>query len=492
MSKSEEMKAYLPRFFSDLREMQEIIGAEAPELEQINSIIFDQTDQHFIPTATWALERWERLLNIDRDITDDINVRRARIITQMSNFPSITYRTLERTINRYLKNPSAIVRTTPGRSHFSARVNAYDLQYERQIIQQLERMKPAHFAYTFTGEFKESTDSKNYYAQKLLLRMVQPYWDDLEQVFLDGKYPLDGSWNLNGYSEKQIHDYYKFMLQLKFKIEQLIDQKMRAKLRISINQQWTDEYKQIQTLRSRIGFFGMLPVYLDGMYNLDGSFSLDGYDNRFKRQLFAHRLVLTAKHINENDFAKRLTMRSHAKGFEQKNSAEKSVFRSAVGFFGYRPVVLNGRFRLDGYWNLSGVVEKEVGQQLFEHSLGLKVPFKSEKQERQKIVLSTKQSSFIEKKEENKVRFLSRVGFFDVLPIYLDGVQRLDGSWFLNGFNKKNVQLHKQRVAMRSVVRTPTTSKGTLTIKKDWWVLDGSVPLDGSRKLSATQEQVAI
>lgn len=55
MSKLDEMTAYLPPFLTKLKEMAELLQAEAPEFEKQNNGIFDLTDQLFVTTATWGL-----------------------------------------------------------------------------------------------------------------------------------------------------------------------------------------------------------------------------------------------------------------------------------------------------------------------------------------------------------------------------------------------------------------------------------------------------
>ncbi len=86
-------------------------------MERLDDSIFDMTDQLFPLTATWGLNRWERMLKVQRESGDSIELRRARILNLMSNIPPITYASLERAVNRFLKNPSAVVRLTTDRYH---------------------------------------------------------------------------------------------------------------------------------------------------------------------------------------------------------------------------------------------------------------------------------------------------------------------------------------------------------------------------------------
>lgn len=87
MSKLDEMTSYLPPFLTKLKEMAELLKAEAPESEKQNNSIFDLTDQLFVTTATWGLERWEKILNVMRESGDTDEIRRLRLISKMSNIP---------------------------------------------------------------------------------------------------------------------------------------------------------------------------------------------------------------------------------------------------------------------------------------------------------------------------------------------------------------------------------------------------------------------
>ncbi|CAI8939954.1 YmfQ family protein [Bacillus sp. IT-13CA1] len=155
MSKIEEMKNYLPPFLTKVREMSKLLQAEAPEFEQQNKDIFDLTDQLFITTATWGLDRWEALLNVAKESGDSIEIRRLRLISKTSNIPPATYQAIEQALNRFLKNPSAQIRLLPKEYRFNVDIDIDDLQNVRELIETLENIKPAHLAYTFRPGFNE-------------------------------------------------------------------------------------------------------------------------------------------------------------------------------------------------------------------------------------------------------------------------------------------------------------------------------------------------
>lgn len=161
MSKQDDMRAYLPPFLTSLKEMAGLLKAEAPEFDKQNDSIFDLTDQLFVPTATWGLSRWEKILNVPRESGDTDEIRRLRLISKMSNIPPITYRAIEQAVNRFLKNPSAQVRLLPGEYRFNVDINVDDLQHMNELIEAIENMKPAHLAYTLRGGLNETLQIKD-------------------------------------------------------------------------------------------------------------------------------------------------------------------------------------------------------------------------------------------------------------------------------------------------------------------------------------------
>lgn len=197
MSKYDDMKAYLPSYLTEITEFDELMKSEAPEMERLDDSIFDMTDQLFPITATWGLDRWERMLKVQRESGDSIELRRARVLNLMSNIPPITYASLERAVNRFLKNPSAVVRLTTGRYHFSLRVNLDDLQNTRYIVETLENLKPAHLAYKFTSVHHTDVKEIKDYHNRLTLRSRVGFFDHIP-ILLNGEFLLNGTFYLSG------------------------------------------------------------------------------------------------------------------------------------------------------------------------------------------------------------------------------------------------------------------------------------------------------
>ena len=63
----EQMVSVLPKYYEDIKEANEILGAEAAQISGVNSDIEDLLRQFTVDTATWGLDRWERLVGLKSD-----------------------------------------------------------------------------------------------------------------------------------------------------------------------------------------------------------------------------------------------------------------------------------------------------------------------------------------------------------------------------------------------------------------------------------------
>lgn len=76
------------------------------------------------------------------------------------------------------------------------------------------------------------------------------------------------------------------------------------------------------------------------------------------------------------------------------------------------------------------------------------------------------------------------INFWSNRRFYLDGSWKLDGSTLLTG-NEENLELHDIKITNRLLIANENNIGSSLTTKKNYWVLDGSYALDGSRMLNA-------
>ncbi|MGP0577388.1 putative phage tail protein [Paenibacillus peoriae] len=89
-------------------------------------------------------------------------------------------------------------------------------------------------------------------------------------------------------------------------------------------------------------------------------------------------------------------------------------------------------------------------------------------------------------KIHSRIHFRSRVRFFGGRPWYLDGLEVLNGSASLSGWTGER-RRYANRMEFKTKHRIENGQTGVVKARKNYWLLDGSVMLDGSRTLSSTE-----
>jgi hypothetical protein len=72
-----ELTDYMPQYYGDSRIVDSILSPEAKEFENLQAGIVDVLDQMFIGSATWGLDRWEKLAGVIPDHTQTYDQRRG-------------------------------------------------------------------------------------------------------------------------------------------------------------------------------------------------------------------------------------------------------------------------------------------------------------------------------------------------------------------------------------------------------------------------------
>jgi hypothetical protein len=85
-----DMKDYLPKYYDDSKVATNIIDRESDEFAQLDAQIKDILDQFFIDTATWGLDRWEKMCGIYPDLSKPIEQRRAVVKAKMRGVGTVT------------------------------------------------------------------------------------------------------------------------------------------------------------------------------------------------------------------------------------------------------------------------------------------------------------------------------------------------------------------------------------------------------------------
>lgn len=148
MTKEQDMLNYLPKFIADLHEMNEMIKIEAPEIDGALTQINDLLDQNFVSTATWGLDKWERIAYISVEPNSTIEQRRRRIINHLSSNQPATHQLLESLLNNFLADNSADIQFNENTPYkLDIHFNMLDFNWQR-MLNEFKVAIPAHLDFT--------------------------------------------------------------------------------------------------------------------------------------------------------------------------------------------------------------------------------------------------------------------------------------------------------------------------------------------------------
>ncbi|OPA80227.1 phage portal protein [Paenibacillus selenitireducens] len=84
------MKSYLPSYLSGSEILGAMLDTEAVEVSDVNTSIEDVLNQFYIDTATWGLDRWEKMCGIATDLSKPLDQRRSVIKSKLRGIGTVT------------------------------------------------------------------------------------------------------------------------------------------------------------------------------------------------------------------------------------------------------------------------------------------------------------------------------------------------------------------------------------------------------------------
>lgn len=151
---SDRLKEYLPEFYLDVREMNELLETEGEEFDLLTERIEELLDQASPESATWALERYEKDLDITIDTSKPDDQRRSVIISKRRGYGKVSG-TLLKSVAQAYSGGTIAVSVVPAERRINIRfidtlgtpLNLDDLKDVLEVI------KPAHMLLTYTFRY---------------------------------------------------------------------------------------------------------------------------------------------------------------------------------------------------------------------------------------------------------------------------------------------------------------------------------------------------
>ncbi|HHV41315.1 MAG TPA: DUF2313 domain-containing protein [Clostridiaceae bacterium] len=99
--KKRQMLDYMPKYYPEIKEVDNLIEREADEIVKLDTSIKDVLDQFFIDIATWGLALWERVYGIKPDTTRPLSRRRAELRAKVRGHVPTTKEQLQNTLETF-------------------------------------------------------------------------------------------------------------------------------------------------------------------------------------------------------------------------------------------------------------------------------------------------------------------------------------------------------------------------------------------------------
>lgn len=145
-----DLTKLVPEFVAEKTEMRELYVIQGYEVGYLLHIMEDVVNQCFVMTATWGLDRWERLFGIATNMSLSLEHRREIIMAKLRGQGTTTVRMIQEAAAAFSGGEVDVIEDNPG-SRFTVRfIGIKGIPRNMQgFISMLEEIKPAHLAYDF-------------------------------------------------------------------------------------------------------------------------------------------------------------------------------------------------------------------------------------------------------------------------------------------------------------------------------------------------------
>ena len=141
-----DISRYLPKFLAKDKTFADLLNTFSWEHEKQRLFLQELGKQFFVPTATWCIRDWERIVDVVPDAGDTYEQRRNRILLKLQGRQVSTLDFMARLCARYTVDKAAEIEEHNEENRFRVYLHGgvSDLPGLREA---LETYKPAHLAY---------------------------------------------------------------------------------------------------------------------------------------------------------------------------------------------------------------------------------------------------------------------------------------------------------------------------------------------------------
>ena len=143
-----DISRYLPKFLAKDKTFADLLNTFSWEHEKQRLFLQELGKQFFVPTATWGIRDWERIVDVVPDAGDTYEQRRNRILLKLQGRQTSTVAFLTNLIKRYCTEKSKVTVIEDNEHYmFHAEITDGTVSYADNLLDALNTYKPAHLGF---------------------------------------------------------------------------------------------------------------------------------------------------------------------------------------------------------------------------------------------------------------------------------------------------------------------------------------------------------
>lgn len=196
-----DLAGYVPEFLREIREFQQLYGAQESELKRLYEKMDELWKDSLIPVATiQGIRRFEKMMGLKSYPGDTLEERRASVSLEWNQQLPYTLPRLRERLEVVAGDDYTLwVRG----SAYELELQVIDQPYRvLQVLRDMTRqMIPAHLRFIFAGKYPAKIPTEVTAGTRLELASDFYARYNREFLYMNGSWLLDGCYPLNGYKE---------------------------------------------------------------------------------------------------------------------------------------------------------------------------------------------------------------------------------------------------------------------------------------------------
>ena len=143
-----DISRYLPKFLAKDKTFANMLNTFSWEHEKQRLFLQELGKQFFVPTATWGIRDWERIVDVTPDAGDTYEQRRNRVLLKLNGRQTSTLDFMSHLISRYIDEDGGYIEEHNEKNTFSVILEG-NIKDKKGLDEALDTYKPAHLGYDY-------------------------------------------------------------------------------------------------------------------------------------------------------------------------------------------------------------------------------------------------------------------------------------------------------------------------------------------------------